>query len=56
MSTSDLVIWLSTGVLFAAVGLVGVVALLERALPRRDFDLDRFLAEAQASSNKDTRR
>ncbi|BAQ49540.1 hypothetical protein [Methylobacterium aquaticum] len=56
MSLPELVLWLSTGLLLLMVALVGVVAALDWALPRRDFDLDRFLAEAQMSSTKDTLR
>jgi hypothetical protein len=56
VSLPELVLWLSVGVLLLMVALVAIVAALDWALPSRDFDLDRFLAEAQMSSKKDTRR
>ncbi len=56
MSASDLVILSSAGVLFAAVLLVGFVALIEKGLPRRDFDIVRLLASVEASEKKGRRR
>lgn len=56
MTLPELILWLSVGLLLLMVSLVGVVAALDWALPRRDFDLDRFLAALRPSSMKDTRR
>ena len=56
MTLPEMILWLSVGLLVLMVVLVAVVAALDWALPRRDFDLDRFLAEAQMSSKKDSGR
>lgn len=56
MTVSDLVILASAGIILAAVGLVGIVAILDQGLPRRDFDIVRLLASVEASEKKGRRR
>jgi hypothetical protein len=45
MPLTDIIIWLSAGLLLLAVAIVGILAVLANRLPSHDEDLDQLLAE-----------